>query len=304
MIPSVNEVMKPFLEFISDGKPYLPGDIEEYLAVNVFKLSEQDRSTLSPVGGKTLFHTKVSFAKTYLLKAGLIGLKDNKVFITQKGRQVLKKNPPKVDIKFLLRYENFANTFMGGKYKDHILKNSSEEVHEEDPYEVISQKFEELNALLKEELLQRIVNSPPSFFEKLVLDLIVAMGYGGSFEEASRLLGKSGDEGVDGVIKQDVLGLDNVYLQAKRWTNGNVGREVVQSFVGALHGKGAKKGIFITTSGFTKHAIDYVKGLKDMTVILIDKNKLLNYMIKYEIGVKVASVIKIKKIDEEYFDSF
>lgn len=142
------------------------------------------------------------------------------------------------------------------------------------------------------------------FFERLVIDLIVKMGYGGSFEEASQLLGKSGDEGVDGLIKEDILGLDNVYLQAKRWDKGTIGRPEIQKFVGALHGKGAKKGIFITTSTFSKDAIDFAEGIKDMKIILIDKDRLLEYMIRYNIGVETKSMIEIKKTDEDYFEEF
>ncbi len=305
MVPGINDIMGPFLKFLSDEKGKTLTEVENYLADSVFRLTPADKAILAPVGRTSLFHSKVSLSKTYLKKAGLIKVDGERIFITTEGLKALKKNPSRIDIKFLLQYPKFASTFIGGRYKDYSdnKKGVESEINElADPYEVIVQKVKQLNEILKDELLDMILKSPPHFFEKLVLDLVVAMGYGGSFEEVSKLLGKSGDEGVDGVIKQDLLGLDNVYLQAKRWKNGTVGRDVVQSFVGALHGKGAKKGIFITTSRFTKHAIEYARGLKDMSVILIDREELLNYMIKYDIGVSTKEVIKIKKIDKDYFD--
>lgn len=161
--------------------------------------------------------------------------------------------------------------------------------------------MDQLNQALKDDLLQRVLSLSPARFEMLVIQLIVRMGYGGSFEEVSQLLGKAGDEGVDGVIKEDVLGLDNVYIQAKRWTQGSIGRPEVQSFVGALQGKGANKGIFITTATFTKDAWQYAESLKGIKVVLIDRDKLLDYMIRYNVGVHVDRVLEIKKIDEDYF---
>jgi restriction system protein len=308
MIPSINDIMDPFLETLRDKNKKTLSEIEERLATKIFNLSKEDRNKPAPVGNSSLFHSKVSLCKTYLSKAGLIKIENKTIRITKAGMDALAKSYGKIDIKFLLRYPGFAETFIGGRYKNYSDVRLSNKLMMEggsdpaDPYQAIIEKSEEINRILKDELLSKILDSSPGFFEKLVLNLIVAMGYGGSFEEVSKLLGKSGDEGVDGVIKQDILGLDNIYLQAKRWKNGTVGREVVQSFVGALHGKGAKKGIFITTSTFTKHAIEYVRSLKDMTIILIDKEKLLDYMIKYNIGVETKKVIEIKKVDNDYFD--
>jgi restriction system protein len=165
-------------------------------------------------------------------------------------------------------------------------------------------KTNEINNVMREELMKKVTSSSSRFFEKLVLDLVVKMGYGGSFEDVVELLGKTGDEGVDGLIKEDILGLDKVYLQAKRWTTGTISRPEIQKFVGALHGKGANKGIFITTSTFTKDALEYANSLKGMTLILIDGNKLVDYMLKYNVGVQVKNTIEIKKIDEDYFEEF
>jgi len=201
------------------------------------------------------------------------------------------KNPEVVDYKYLNQFD--------GKSEESNNNHSTEQP----PEEIISVQLEILKEKLKDELRQRILEKSPQFFEKLVLELIVKMGYGGSFEEASKVLGKSGDEGIDGVIKEDVLGLDNIYLQAKRYNPGqSIGRKEIQSFVGALHGKGARKGIFITTASFTKEALQYAENIKDIKVVLIDGDKLLDYMIKYNLGVRVDSVIEIKKIDSDYFE--
>jgi restriction system protein len=172
------------------------------------------------------------------------------------------------------------------------------------PEQLIEVKTNEINNVMREELMKKVTSSSSRFFEKLVLDLVVKMGYGGSFEDVVELLGKTGDEGVDGLIKEDILGLDKVYLQAKKWDKGTVGRPEIQKFVGALHGKGANKGIFITTSTFTKDALEYANSLKGMTLILIDGNKLVDYMLKYNVGVQVKNTIEIKKIDEDYFEEF
>lgn len=297
MIPKFYECMKPMLEFLKDGKVHTMKEVGEHLEKH-FGLTKEEREELLPSGKQTVFENRVGWAKTYLHKARLVDVPERgSVKITERGFDVLNENPAQIDPKYLMKFSEFVE-FRTLKRETVDYKIDNEE---KTPDEIITENLEKINANLKSELFNRIINSSPLFFERLVLDLILKMGYGGSFEEASKILGKSGDEGLDGLIKEDVLGLDNVYLQAKRWKEGTVGRPVVQQFVGALHGKGAKKGIFITTSTFTKDAIDFVESLKDIKVVIIDKEKLLDYMIKYDVGVETKEAIKIKKIDEDYF---
>ncbi|MGC8690927.1 MAG: restriction endonuclease [Caldisericum sp.] len=300
MIPKFHESFLPILKFLKDGKTHSMEELENYLAKQ-FNLTEEERNAILPSGTQRVFKNRVGWARTYLYKAKLVDVPERgSIIITERGLEVLKENLPIMDVKYLMKFPEFVEF-----HKSHKNEKVSEiESQETTPEEVISQKVEEINSIIKTELLERILKSSPSFFERLVLDLVVNMGYGGSFEEASKLLGRSGDEGVDGVIKEDILGLDNIYLQAKRWDKGAIGRKEIQAFVGALHGKGAKKGIFITTSTFTKEALDYVDSISDIKVILIDKDNLLDYMIKYNVGVETKYTIEIKKVDDDYFDEY
>ncbi|MEJ5258419.1 MAG: restriction endonuclease [Fervidobacterium sp.] len=245
-------------------------------------------------GNDFIFINRIGWAIFHLRKASAMENSEDKkgiYRITQLGLDILEKNPEVIDYKYL------------NLFADKPEDSNTGDPTEQPPEEIISEQLEVLKAKLKDELRRRILDKSPQFFEKLVLELIVKMGYGGSFEEASKVLGKSGDEGVDGVIKEDVLGLDNIYLQAKRYNPGqSIGRKEIQSFVGALHGKGARKGIFITTASFTKEALQYAENIKDIKIVLIDGDKLLEYMIKYNLGVRVDSVIEIKKIDSDYFE--
>ncbi|MEO0239138.1 MAG: restriction endonuclease [candidate division WOR-3 bacterium] len=302
MLPSYDEIRKVMLEYLGDGKERKFPEILDYVA-KYFNLSEEELSELLPSGTQTKFVNRVVWARLYLAKAGLIETpRRGYVRITERGLQALKENPPVIDHAYLLKFEEFRNFFYG---KRSVVKQAEESSESEEltPLEVIEREMGKLNEALKDELMKKILERPPRFFEKLVLELIVKMGYGGTFEEASKVLGKSGDEGVDGVIKEDLLGLDNIYLQAKRYKpDQTIGRKEIQSFVGALHGKGSRKGIFITTASFTKEAKDYAESLKDIKVILIDGDKLIDYMIKYNLGVRVDRVIEIKKIDLDYFE--
>jgi restriction system protein len=302
MLPSYDEIRKVMLEYLGDGKERKFPEILDYVA-KYFNLSQEELSELLPSGTQTKFVNRVVWARLYLAKAGLIETpRRGYVRITERGLQALKENPPVIDHAYLLKFEEFRNFFYGKRSGVKQAEESSES-EELTPLEVIEREMGKLNEALKDELIKKILERPPRFFEKLVLELIVKMGYGGTFEEASKVLGKSGDEGVDGVIKEDLLGLDNIYLQAKRYKpDQTIGRKEIQSFVGALHGKGSRKGIFITTASFTKEAKDYAESLKDIKVILIDGDKLIDYMIKYNLGVRVDRVIEIKKIDLDYFE--
>jgi restriction system protein len=311
MIPAFQEMMLPLLEFLKDGKEHTMDEAEDYLA-KVFKLTEEERHAFYQNSNQRILHNSLGWARTWLNKAGLIDIiryehgQVATLKITQRGLDVLKEKPEKIDYEYLRKFKEFVE-FMktyGPKTNRKSAEDMNAKISDMTPEQLIEVKTNEINNVMREELMKKVTSSSPHFFEKLVLDLVVKMGYGGSFEDVAELLGKTGDEGVDGLIKEDVLGLDKVYLQAKRWTTGTVGRKELQSFVGALHGKGAKKGIFITTSTFTKDALEYANSLKDMTLILIDGDKLVDYMLKYNVGVQVKNAIEIKKIDEDYFDEY
>jgi len=301
MIPSYEDLMLPMLKFLSDGREHPMKEVEDYLA-DQFNVTEAERLQRYETSGAPIFKARTSWARTYMFKAKLIDVpRRGYVIITDRGREVLTQNRQRLDHKFLEQYpefQDFRSRSKRGKSKKTII---DVEPKNQTPEEQISENLDQLNQALKDDLLRRVLGLSPASFKNLVIDLIVKMGYGGSVEEVSQRLGGTGDEGVDGVIKEDVLGLDNVYIQAKRWTQESIGRPAVQAFVGALTGKGAKKGIFITTTTFTKDALDFIEGLKDPKVILIDRDKLLDYMIRYNVGVHVERTLEIKKIDEDYF---
>jgi restriction system protein len=216
MLPSYDEIRKVMLEYLGDGKERKFPEILDYVA-KYFNLSQEELSELLPSGTQTKFVNRVVWARLYLAKAGLIETpRRGYVRITERGLQALKENPPVIDHAYLLKFEEFRNFFYGKRSGVKQAEESSES-EELTPLEVIEREMGKLNEALKDELIKKILERPPRFFEKLVLELIVKMGYGGTFEEASKVLGKSGDEGVDGVIKEDLLGLDNIYLQAKRY---------------------------------------------------------------------------------------
>ena len=299
MIPKYFEITKPILEYLKDGKERTKEEVVKYLA-DYFQISDEEKALRLP-SGSTTFRNRVQWARIILYKARLIDISMKGISkITERGLAVLKENPPVIDSKYLMQFEEFR------KFKSLSSGNEEEKRQEKTeeltPIEIIEQEVGRENSIVRDELKNKVLACSPHFFEKLVLELLVKMGYGGSYEEASKVLGKSGDEGVDGVIKEDILGLDNIYLQAKRYQpNQPIGRKELQSFVGALHGKGAKKGIFITASYFTKDAKEYVEALQDMKVILIDGDKLLDYMLKYDLGTTADKTFVIKHIDEDYF---
>jgi restriction system protein len=245
---------------------------------------------------------RVGWAATYLKKCNLLKSKKRGHFeITERGIGVLNRNPTKIDSHLL---EQFPEYHEFKKKKKTTKKRKEKSLYEVDkshtPEEILGQVYEELNQSLAEELLGKIKDSSPSFFEILVIDLLVKMGYGGSRKDAGQAVGRSGDEGIDGIIKEDKLGLDAIYIQAKKWEN-SVSRPEVQKFAGALQGKRAKKGIFITTSTFTKEAQEYASSI-DSKLILIDGERLAELMIEHNVGVSITTSYEVKKIDIDYFD--
>lgn len=274
-------------------------DIIEKLSQE-FSLSETDRRKLLPSGTQRVFNNRVGWAKSYLKHAMLVGSPQRgTIRITQRGIQMLGKNPSKIDIKFLERYPEFVE-FRRTKGRD---KKSKEDEYiwsaEKTPQEILEDAYQKLQEEVAQGLLDKVKSCSPEFFERLVIDLLVKMGYGGSHQDVVRAFGGSGDEGIDGIIKEDKLGLDVVYVQAKRW-QGTVGRPEIHKFVGALSGKKATKGVFITTSSFSKEALDYVQTIQ-YKVILIDGETLSQLMYDYDIGLSKIINYDVKEIDTDYF---
>ncbi len=303
MIPDFQSLMLPLLKAVADGKEFKTSDITKQLA-NEFKLTDEERKQLLASGRQTIFNNRVGWAMTYLKKAGLISspLRAT-VVITDLGKQVLAKKLNKIDINYLRKFSSFLN-FVRGDRNDvvHQEDDSSVNIKEETPDEILDNAYLQLRKSLASELLSRVLDLSPSFFERLVVELLVKMGYGGSIKDAGKAIGKSGDEGIDGTIKEDKLGLDIVYIQAKRWKHTNlVGRPELQKFVGALAGQGAKKGIFITTSSFTKEALDYTPK-NETKIVLIDGEQLAQLMIDYSIGCTTQQIYELKKVDSDFFD--
>jgi restriction system protein len=271
----------------------------------LFKLSEAERKELLASGAQAIFDNRVGWAKTYLKKAGLIVAPKRGIFvISDLGRQTLSKNLDKIDNKFLRQFPAFLEFQNGSRNtNDTEIEQIIElEASEKTPEELMDKAYGNLRKSLASELLSKVVELSPAFFEKLVVDLLVRMGYGGSIQDAGKAIGKSGDEGIDGTIKEDKLGLDIIYIQAKRWKPGNVvGRPELQKFVGALAGQGAKKGIFITTSNFTKEALEYAPR-NETKIVLIDGQQLTQLMIDYSLGCNTHQTYELKRIDTDYFE--
>jgi restriction system protein len=286
-IPDYQSIMLPLLKHTSDGKEHSVPTLVDALAAD-YKLTESERRELLPSGGQFIFDNRVGWARTYMKKAGLLASpKRGVVQITERGLQVLRDCPNRVDNKVLRRFPEFLE-FQSAKSED--VKEAPEAAIAEqlDPQENIEAGFHRIQKQLSAELLTRIKACSPEFFERLVVELLLKMGYGGSRRDAGQAIGKSGDGGVDGVIKEDKLGLDAVYIQAKRWTDGSVGSKEIQAFVGALHGRKARKGVFITTSAFSKPARDYVRDIQDK-VILIDGHELADLLIEHGVGVSTVA---------------
>lgn len=299
-IPNFQAIMLPLLKLIEDGREYCLRDVVEILAKE-FGLTEEERHQLLPSGRDPTFQNRAAWAKTYLKKAGLISQPRRAYFqITDRGREILRSSQNSINLGMFERLPEYA-VFKdsAGQVESKNQPNPSVLSHEGTPEELIESGTKELREDLTDEILQKIKSCSPVFFERLVVELLVKMGYGGSRQDAGRAVGRSGDEGIDGVIHEDRLGLDVIYLQAKRW-EAVVGRPEIQKFVGALQGQRAKKGVFITTSGFTKEAVEYVRNI-DNKVVLIDGTLLANLMIDHNVGVSLAATYEIKKIDSDYF---
>jgi restriction system protein len=299
-IPDYETLMLPMLRYGSEGVVSFRDAVSR--AVEEFGLSDDERQQTIPSGTEPLIKNRTGWAITYLVKAGLLHRPRRAHFtITERGRAILAESPPDLGRKYLERFQEFRE-FLNKK------PDRKTEVVEDDqaatlatPEERIGQAYGEITAELKSELLAKVLEASPEFFERVVVNLLVAMGYGGSVEQAGHHLGKSGDGGVDGVINEDKLGLDLIYIQAKRYAPGNVvGRPEIQGFAGSLLGKGANKGVFVTTSSFSGHAHEFANGVPQR-IILIDGDRLTSLMMEHNVGVRVHREIELKRIDEDFF---
>lgn len=296
-IPDYQTIMLPLLKFLADQKEHSVHEAVKLLA-NEFNLSDDDRKEMLPSGQQEVFLNRVGWARTYMKKAGLLDSPKRGIFvITERGKKVLASNPPKIDNKLLTHYEEFKEF----KKKKRKVEEETEVIEFQDktPEEAFETAYENLRTELSSDILEHLKKSDPTLFEKIVIEVLVKMGYGGSLRDAGKAIGKSGDEGIDGIIKEDRLGLDIIYVQAKRW-EATVGRPKIQKFAGALQGQRAKKGIFITTSNFSKDAIDFASKIESK-IILIDGDQLAEYMIDFNVGVTTTSKYELKKIDLDYF---
>jgi len=296
-IPDYQSIMLPLLKFIGDGEEHSLRETIDSLAQQ-FGLSQEERKDLLPSGRQVTFDNRVGWARTYMKKAGLLDYTRRGYFcITERGKEVLSKNPTEINAKFLKKFPEFVE-FQKVKKPDKEGATPLEKPPVT-PEESLEDAFQELKESLASDLLQTIKGCSSEFFERLVVDVLIKIGYGGSRREAGQAMGKTGDGGIDGIIKEDKLGLDIIYIQAKRWEN-TVGRPEIQKFAGALQGQRARKGIFITTSNFSKEALDYVRNI-DSKIILIDGQRLAELMIENNVGVSPVSSYEVKKIDSDYF---
>ena len=295
-IPDYQSIILPLLKLSSDKKEHSFREAVEKLAQE-FCIQDEERGELLPSGIQPIFDNRVGWASTYLKKAQILVSKKRGSFqITERGLNVLSQNPSKIDVKFLKQFPEFNDFVKPKNIEEEQIEVS---ISDQTPEEVLEYSYQDLRNTIAQDLINKVKLCPPEFFEKLVVDLLLNMGYGGSRRDAGEAIGRSGDEGIDGIIKEDRLGLETIYIQAKRWEN-TVSRPEIQKFAGALQGQQAKKGVFITTSKFSQGAKDYVS-IIDSKVVLIDGERLAQLMIDYDIGVSKIKSYDLKKIDTDYF---
>lgn len=302
-VPDYQTLMLPVMKCVSDGQEHTTKDLR-WKTAEILQLSKEDLAERLPSGIQSTFDNRVGWAMTYLKKSGLLtSPKRGIIQITNRGRDALRQNPEKIDNKFLEQYKEYQSF----KALRHVRNGDDSDDDDSTvqpkltPEENLENSYQDLRNQLVNEIMGQVMDCSPEFFENLVVDLLVAMGYGGSRSDAGKAVGKSGDDGIDGIIKEDRLGLDVVNIQAKRWQN-TVGRPEIQAFVGSLAGNRAKKGVFITTSKFSKEAHDYVRRI-EQKVVLIGGEQLAQLMIDFDIGVSKEAEYIVKKIDYDYFES-
>lgn len=296
-IPKFDGLLLPILRFVEDGKEHSLKETIEHIE-NHFNLSDQERAQLLPSGRQRVSVNRTGWARTFLKKAEFVHYPHRGfVQITKRGLEYLAKNPQTLTVADLRLYPEFKENWNTGTGNQH--EQPMTVTQDLTPEERIEGAFEEIEKDLAKNLLEQISNLSPGFFERLVVDVLLRMGYGGSLKDAGRAIGKSGDGGIDGIIKEDKLGLDTIYIQAKRW-DGTVGRPEIQKFMGALAGNRAKKGVFITTSSFSGDATTYAASI-ETKIVLIDGKLLAELMIEHDVGVSQQETYIVKKIDADYF---
>ncbi len=309
-IPTYDQIMLPLLQALADGQLHPNRELSQRMGDH-FQLTPEERASMLPSTRVTRISHRTGWAAFGLRRAGLANNPvQGSLQITDEGKRFLATNPGKLTSKDLMQFEPFRKfvagmkqrTAAGTKKTGAVLQPSTDQTPDEHttPEEQIESAFAELKERLITEVRAKLASIDPFRFEQVVLDLLVKMGYGGSHKEAAAVTQRTGDEGIDGLINEDRLGLDVIYIQAKRW-KGNIGRQEIQNFVGALAGKKASKGVFITTSAFNDNATDYAAGLHQK-IILIDGRRLAELMIEHNIGVAEEHAYRVKKIDSDYFD--
>jgi restriction system protein len=302
-VPDFQTLMLPVLRRFEDGAEHGLREATDAIA-REFQLTAADIAEALPSGRQTRFRNRLAWAHNYLKQSGLLESPRRGVYrMTERGREVLAAPPPRIDIPYLERFPEFLE-FRSRSGEEAAVPGeaqpaTTEQASELTPDEQIRAGYARMRASLAAQLLERVKQAPPAFFENLVVEVLVAMGYGGSHEDAAKVVGRSGDGGIDGIIKQDRLGLEYIYVQAKRW-EATVGRPTIQQFAGALQGQRARKGVVITTSEFSRDAIEYAGSLQT-TIVLISGAQLAQLMIDYGVGVSEGETLKLKKLDEDCF---
>jgi restriction system protein len=298
-IPDFQSLMLPILEYYGDKLEHGSQNVLSDLKIKL-KLTDDEINELLPSGKQYRFNNRVGWATIYLMKSGLLNRPSRgKYIITSRGLEVLKEKPEKINMKYLEKFKEYVDfkDFKSDKSEDKSSPSEYDKIST--PQESLETSYQELRRQLSHDLLERVKQSSPSFFEILVVDLLLKLGYGGSRIDAGQAIGRTGDDGIDGVINEDKLGLDVVYIQAKKWQNP-IGRPDIQAFVGSLEGKKSRKGVFITTSKFTVDAEDYVKRI-EKKIVLIDGERLTQLMIDNGVGVAEESRYVVNRLDEDYF---
>lgn len=304
MIPDYQTLMLPVLKSCEQGE-MVTSDVVDTLAVD-YQLTKEEQEQLLPSGKQTTFSNRIHWAKGYLKQAGLLTYPSrNRFLLTEAGKKVLSDNPEKIDTKFLMQFESFQEfRSRKGTQSETIDSGDKKELSSDEatPDELLRSSHKAIGDALAADLLGRVRDASPQFFEELIVELLIGMGYGGTSENAGKAIGKSGDDGVDGVIDQDPLGVDQIYIQAKRYAEGNnIGSGAIRDFFGALNLKKAQKGIFFTSSAFTSSAIQTANDL-GVRIVLIDGLRLARLMIRYNIGCRDEEILHLKKVDEEFFE--
>ncbi len=299
-VPKYDEMYRVFLDCLEDGGLHRSKEVKEYVAQRM-EISEEERQELLPSGRQAVFDNRIGWTRTYLKKAGLVESPARGVYVlTPQGRAVLEENPERIDNHYLGRFPSFR-AFVGAA-ADTVTERTPMPVNDQTPQDTFDHAYRQMNDTLAEDVLTEVMKQTPEFFEHLVVRLLIRMGYGGSLENAGSVIGKSGDEGIDGIIREDKLGFSLIYIQAKRWElDRTIGRPELQKFVGALAGQGATKGLFITTAQFTKEARAYAEKQHTTKVVLVDGLMLSKLMIEYNLGVSVEAVYEVKRLDTDFF---